>query len=137
MDKIITDYDILIKNIAKEILLMKETNEIIWETPMYSKNQINKAGKILSTYGISDKERNEALKILNNWRASHAYPLQEIYNTLKQHNPNAIVVQRLKRLDSIVGKIERFQDMSLYRMQDLGGCRVIVKNIEQVYDSIV
>ena len=26
--------------------------------------------------------------------------------------------------------------MSLYRMQDLGGCRVIVKNIEQVYDSI-
>lgn len=130
-----TKYDILIKNIKKELKNMKNINKI-WETPKYSKNQINKAGKILSTHGISDKERNEALIILNNWRSSHAYPLQEIYNTLKQYNTNAIVVQRLKRLDSIVGKLERFQDMSLYRMQDLGGCRVIVKDIDQVYKSI-
>lgn len=129
------NYDIIIENVKKELKNMKDTNSI-WEEPRYSKNQINKAGKILSTHGISSKERNDALVVLNNWRASHAYPLQEIYNILKENNPNAIVVQRLKRLDSIVGKIERFQDMSLYRMQDLGGCRVIVETIDQIYKAI-
>lgn len=47
-----------------------------------------------------------------------------------------LVVQRLKRLESITGKIERFPDMSLYRMQDLGGCRVIVDTINQVYEAV-
>ena len=45
-------------------------------------------------------------------------------------------MQRLKRLDSITGKIERFPDMSLYRMQDLGGCRVIADTIDQVYEAV-
>lgn len=74
--------------------------------------------------------------ILNNWRAAHAYPLQVICSNLRQKNPNAIVVQRLKRLESITGKIQRFPEMQLYKMQDLGGCRVIVDTIEQVYNAI-
>jgi putative GTP pyrophosphokinase len=76
------------------------------------------------------------LVILNNWRAAHAYPLQVICSNLRQKNPNAIVVQRLKRLESITGKIQRFPEMQLYKMQDLGGCRVIVDTIEQVYNAI-
>lgn len=119
-----TKYDILIQNIKEEFKNMNNTNEI-WEIPKCSKNQINKAGKTLSLPDISSKEKNEALFVLNNWRASHGYPLQEIYNILKEINPDAIVAQRLKRLDSIIGKLKRFENMSLYRMQDLGGLELL------------
>lgn len=78
----------------------------------------------------------DALTVLNNWRASHAYPLHVVTTTLKHQNPNVIVVQRLKRLDSILGKIERFPTMNLYKMQDIGGCRVILDSIDDVYEAI-
>lgn len=107
-----------------------------WETPQYSGNQIEKAGHMLSDPNISDNERSIALKILNNWRASHSYPLQIICDNLRKNNPNAIVVQRLKRLDSIIGKLERFPQMNLYKMQDLGGCRVIVDSVDDVRHAI-
>lgn len=107
-----------------------------WEIPKYSKSEINKAGSIIADSSSSKEDRDNALIVLNNWRAAHAYPLQVICSNLRLRNPNAIVVQRLKRLESITGKIERFPDMSLYRMQDLGGCRVIVDTIEQVYEAV-
>lgn len=131
-------YDIIIENITKDWndSIMNNLQPTKWETPKYSKKQIDKAGKIISNPNSSSQEKQEALDILNNWRSSHAYPLQVITSNLRRKNPNAIVVQRLKRLDSITGKLERFPEMSLYRMQDLGGCRVIVDSIEQVYDSL-
>ena len=127
------DIDLLIKQIKEEIS-MKDKNK--WEVPKYTKSEINKAGKIIADPFSTPKEREEALVILNNWRAAHAYPLQVICSNLRQKNPNAIVVQRLKRLESITGKIQRFPEMQLYKMQDLGGCRVIVDTIEQVYNAI-
>lgn len=107
-----------------------------WEIPKYSKSEINKAGKIITDSTASKEDRDNALTILNNWRAAHAYPLQVICSNLRLRNQDAIVVQRLKRLDSITGKIKRFPTMQLYKMQDLGGCRVIVDTIDQVYESI-
>ena len=130
-----TKYDIIIENAAKE-LSINNINKLKWEIPQYSKSQINKAGKIISNSAAATKEHEEAMSILNNWRASHAYPLQVICSNLRRTNSNAIVVQRLKRLDSIVGKIRRFPEMQLYKMQDLGGCRVIVNTVEQVYQAI-
>lgn len=106
-----------------------------WDTPQYSKRQINNAGKILSKQNINENDRQEALEIINNWRSSHAYPLSVIANNLRRNNKNALVVQRLKRLDSIVSKLERIDTMELYRMQDLGGCRVIVDTIDDVYKA--
>ncbi len=131
-------YDIIIKNFMSKrdnIMSDKQTKEK-WETPKYSKSEINKTGSIIADETSTMEERNQALVILNNWRASHAYPLQVITSNLHSKNPNAIVVQRLKRLDSITGKIKRFPDMNLYRMQDLGGCRVIVDTIDEVYAAI-
>lgn len=135
--------DIIIENITKEWYSMninlKNPN---WEKPKYSKKQIDRAGKIIADVftnpntNITPQEISEVVDILNNWRSAHAYPLEVIANNLRRNNPQAIVVQRLKRLDSIIGKIERFPDMSLYRMQDLGGCRVIVDTIDDVYKSV-
>lgn len=115
---------------------MKESTIAKWEIPKYSKSEINKAGKTIADKNSSKKERQDALKVLNNWRSSHAYPLQVIASNLRSKNPDSIVVQRLKRLDSITGKIERFPKMDLYRMQDLGGCRVIVDSIDEVYSAM-
>lgn len=129
--------DIIIENAIKDWKnsMNNQSQREIWEIPKYSKSEINKAGSIIADQSSSKKDRDNALIILNNWRAAHAYPLQVICSNLRLRNPDAIVVQRLKRLDSITGKIERFPDMSLYRMQDLGGCRVIVDTIDQVYEA--
>ena len=131
-------YDIIIENTISD--WKKNMNNQIqrgkWEIPQYSKSKINKAGSIIADPSSTEEDRNNALIVLNNWRASHAYPLQVICSNLRLRNPDAIVVQRLKRLESITGKIKRFPDMSLYRMQDLGGCRVIVDTIEQVYEAV-
>lgn len=131
-------YDIIIENATKEwyTFMKNESKSNIWEIPKYSKKQIDKAGQIISNDNSTSEEQELALEILNNWRSSHAYPLQVITSNLRRNNSNAIVVQRLKRLDSITGKLKRFPEMSLYRMQDLGGCRVIVDTIDQVYESV-
>jgi len=132
------NYDIIIEKTIKDWKnsMNSHSQRVIWEIPKYSKSEINKAGSIIANTSSSKEDRDNALIILNNWRAAHAYPLQVICNNLRLRNPNAIVVQRLKRLESITGKIARFPEMSLYRMQDLGGCRVIVDIIEQVYEAI-
>lgn len=136
----ITDtYDIIdniINKVQKECENMQENTITTWEMPKYSKSEINKAGKIIADKTSTKKERQDALKVLNNWRSSHAYPLQVIASNLRSKNPDSIVVQRLKRLDSITGKIERFPKMDLYRMQDLGGCRVIVNSVDEVYSAM-
>lgn len=128
--------DSIINKAQKECDIMKESTVAKWEIPKYSKSEINKAGKTIADKNSSKKERQDALKVLNNWRSSHAYPLQVIASNLRSKNPDSIVVQRLKRLDSITGKIERFSKMDLYRMQDLGGCRVIVDSIDEVYSAM-
>ncbi|BBX66946.1 RelA/SpoT domain-containing protein [Mycolicibacterium psychrotolerans] len=56
--------------------------------------------------------------------------------TVKQRalavNPNAIVAERRKRLPTILDKLKRHPTMSVTTMQDLGGCRVVLKNVPEV-----
>lgn len=131
-------YDIIIENTTKEwkFSMINNIHPAKWETPKFSKKQIDRAGKIIVSPDSTVLQEMEALEVLNNWRSSHAYPLQVIASNLRRKNPNAIVVQRLKRLDSITGKLKRFPEMSLYRMQDLGGCRVILDDVKDVYESV-
>lgn len=107
-----------------------------WEKVEYSRKRIERAGKEIISGSISDEEKKEAVAVIDNWRAAHAYPLHYIYMNLKKYavdDKNIIVAQRLKRLDSIVDKLKRFSTMNLWKMQDLGGCRVIVSEIGDVY----
>lgn len=103
----------------------------------YSKNNVNRVGEILR--GKTKVEKNseeeiEAFNTFNNWRASHAYPLHIIMKNIKKIaldiSPNAICVQRLKRIKAILIKLERFPDMKLSRIEDVGGCRIVMPNIE-------
>ena len=125
--------DIMIKNKK----FRKLNQKIMWKKVEYSQNQIKKAGKAILKDDISEEEKKQALDIINNWRASHAFPLNTITCHLKRMTSNdTVVVQRLKRLDSITGKLKRMPNMSLCTMQDLGGCRVIVNTIDDVYKVV-
>lgn len=105
-----------------------------WTESKYSKNQINKAGKKICSHGASDDELRQAYKIVGNWRAAHGYPLYVVTRKLRNLcDKDYMIVHRLKRMDSIIGKLRRFPQMSLFGMQDLGGCRVIVPTVDDVY----
>ena len=81
-----------------------------WKTLEYSRSQIIKAGKTIRTKDESDPEYQRALSIIDNWRAAHAFPLHVIYIHLRRmanNNEEIIVAERLKRLDSIIGKLKR------------------------------
>lgn len=85
-------------------------------------------------------ELDHALVIINNWRSSHAYPLNTFQATLRYKSDHiykkSLVAQRIKRLSSINEKLRRFRWLKLSEMQDIGGCRAIVKSIKQVDELI-
>ena len=108
-----------------------------FEEVKYTRTQVKKAGKLFVSDKATPNEKEDALDIINNWRAAHSFPMQVIYMHVKRSaGPQAVVAQRLKRLYSITQKLYRFPNMSLTAMQDIGGCRVIVDSIEDVYNLV-
>ncbi len=109
-----------------------------WTKLIYNKSKVDNAGHILTDMGATPEDIENALTILNNWRSSHGYPMNTFQARLRQKakivDSNALVVQRLKRVPSIIKKLKRDQTktMSLSQMQDIAGCRVVLSNIEKV-----
>lgn len=111
---------------------MKINNEDKLE---YTKGQINRAGYIVANYSENTIEYKDAIKIVEYWRSLHEKPLQywfEWINFIETKKFDFTSAQRLKRIDSITSKIKRQEKMKLTRMNDLGGCRIITKNIDEV-----
>lgn len=108
----------------------------MWQKPQFTKRQINEAGRIIINPDATYDDFMYALGVIDNWRIAHAFPMNTFAVNLKRQVldiEGALVVQRLKRLDTICGKLMRYPDMELFRMQDLGGCRVILPTIADVY----
>ncbi len=102
----------------------------------YAPDQIAKAGKLVAlnvVYGneVPDDVR-DAFLIANNWRNAHAYPMRSIHASVRYHvganNLDAITAARLKRMPAIRRKLSRIK-VKLHRLQDLGGCRIILPSI--------
>ena len=97
-----------------------------------SKSQVDKAGQALR----NNINNNEALDTLAIWRNKHVYPLDLAFKMLKRYTDkvgnHAIFGQRLKRVNSIVSKLERMPKANLSRMQDIGGCRVILSDYDKL-----
>ena len=125
------DYGSIIENTLRKFNTMSDQNKFI--VPLYSKRQIIEAGKLLVS---SRKQFDESLDIVANWRNAHEYPLHGLEEHLKSLFKDALVISRLKRMDSIMEKLKRFPNMDLYHVQDLGGCRLIVDSIAEVYASV-
>jgi ppGpp synthetase/RelA/SpoT-type nucleotidyltranferase len=105
-------------------------------TLKYSKRQIDEAGSTLTDPRASDVEKERALEILGNFRSCHAYPINTFQATLRTKlNKTGIeylVSQRLKRTPSMILKLERFRNMRLSQMQDIGGLRAILPSMKDV-----
>jgi len=98
----------------------------------YSKSTVRKAGIVLKQKDISDDERDDAMFVLSNYRASHKAPLLYVTSILFDESilvdRDVIVAKRFKRTPSIVKKLTNFSSMDLDRMQDIAGCRAIFSN---------
>jgi len=119
-----------------------------WIKPQYSKGRVNHAGDFLRKNALAQQQSDtvwndiiHSIDVLGNWRSSHGYPLNIFQSTLRNktrnlfgRNSNILIVQRLKRLSSIIAKLNRKQGMKmkLARMQDVGGLRAVVPTLEQV-----
>lgn len=105
--------------------------------PTESKKNINKAGQILTQKHTSFDDLNWALNLANQWRACHAYPINTFQATLRtkliNYPGSPIVAQRLKRMPTIIDKLRRYPNMQLTTMQDIGGIRAIMSDIDDVY----
>lgn len=101
--------------------------------PGYSRKRVRRAGETLRTAEPWDDDLPEAMQVIDNWRAAHAYPLNTFQATLRKrlaslglNSKAAPVGQRLKRLPSIAKKLHRNPKMKLERMQDIAGLRAVV-----------
>jgi ppGpp synthetase/RelA/SpoT-type nucleotidyltranferase len=108
-----------------------------WTSPDYRKSQVDKAGKVL-TQASTPSQLEQALTVMSNWRSSHSYPMHifkiRLGRASKKIDKEAVVVQRLKRVPSIIKKLNRAQTqtMKLSQMQDIGGCRAVLSNVSLV-----
>ncbi len=109
-----------------------------YEQRKYSRSRLKKADKQLRHMAEqSEEELAEALDVLINYRALHYKPLVEFRQLIARRvasvkAKDAIIAQRLKRLTTILEKLQRFPEMGIYRMQDIGGIRVILSNMKEL-----
>ena len=104
----------------------------------FSKSETDKAGIILCDELSSKEDKNKALEILSSWRAAHSYPMhifkKRLKNISEKIDKNSLSAQRLKRVPSIIKKLNRRYSgnnptMKLTQMQDIAGCRIVMPNI--------
>lgn len=119
-------------------------SDMDWPKLDYSRGAVRRAGDLLRDTEPSDLFYpvgwDDNLKIINNWRSFHSFPLQILKMTLLKRSTSVarpgrhlpIVAQRLKRLESIWTKLRLNPHMSLTQMQDIGGCRAVMRSAAQV-----
>lgn len=102
----------------------------------FSRKEISRAGETMMT-SSSQSEVNTALEKINTWRLHHLRPLKIMRNGLerlcKKHKVKPLFIsQRLKRLTSIQYKLDLNENMGLGGMQDIGGYRAVLKDVDDL-----
>ena len=111
----------MVKVLGGESYMFDFNGKEHWKKVENSRNKIIRAGKIIRKDESTEEEIIAATKVIDNWRAAHAYPLHVIYMHLRRMgsvDKDIIVAERLKRLDSIIKKLKREPNMNLWTMQD-------------------
>lgn len=112
-----------------------------------SRGQADRAGRALAkqyeNWSVAlelvkeESEIREHLRLVQQWRAMQIDPTRIVFEQLQQISqliPHSLVTFRLKRTSSIIKKLARRNtNLRLGSMDDIGGCRLIVENIDQVY----
>ena len=114
----------------------------VYAKPKFSVQEVNLAGKrIVEALTLADDAFTaargsyfDAFDVIDNYRASHTYPLNSFNMTLKTRATHiyhrGFTAQRIKRLESIAMKLIAQDDMKLSQMQDIGGCRAIMPTLD-------
>ncbi len=99
--------------------------------PGGSKSRVNRAGDNVRAGNASPED----LHVIDDWRAAHRAVLNTFQAILRNrtHEKKITVAQRQKRKRTIFDKLNRFPSMQLSRMDDIAGCRLIFRNIQQLY----
>lgn len=85
----------------------------------------------MASHRASSPLPEEECAIVGRWRQMHAPPLVWISAALRRRLDQSIAY-RLKRMPQIVEKLARAGAMDLARMQDVGGCRVVLDTRDDV-----
>ena len=96
-----------------------------------SKKQLKKIGEKIRNSTATEED----FKIVSAFRSSHAPLIRILRDSLKNFklkDENMLISRRIKRMPSIIRKLQRFKNMSLDRIQDLGGVRVILSDLNKV-----
>jgi putative GTP pyrophosphokinase len=111
-----------------------------------SGNRIKSAGKLLRKWGAGEPcdqvEIDDAVAVLMTYRkrvSAGGQPLASVNMSLRSMVQTSTkvstveVTQRLKRVDRIIQKLVRHPDMQLTKMDDIGGCRVVVPTLPELW----
>ncbi|NAZ37735.1 hypothetical protein [Rubellimicrobium sp. CFH 75288] len=115
------------------------TDEMAFVAPLYSKRQIERAGRVLGERIPADgltPEVIEAFNIAHNHRESCALPMvsvrHELRHKVQRDGGSGIAVGRLKRMSSIRRKLFA-KNRTLYQIQDIAGVRAILPAMADVH----
>lgn len=115
-------------------------NGMAFPEPPNSKGAVRRAGQAISAGTATLDE----FELVDRWRASHGYVINTFQSWLKGHinkkNYDVEFAQRLKRRNTVVGKLQRqntdggylISDVS--SMHDFAGCRMIFETLEDLND---
>jgi hypothetical protein len=111
----------------------------------YSRSSINRAGDELKRFwqaGGQEEATLDAFEAMILFRESFQIPLKKTVMGLRSMactemglprvGDNVPVAQRLKRREQIINKLVRLDSMRLWTMGDIGGCRAVLSNRQQV-----
>ena len=98
-----------------------------------SKTLIRKIGHNIKNNIVSEEE----LNTFNEYRNTYIEVMEELLTSIKDKLPKPLfIARRLKRLESIKIKLQRFPQMKLDKMQDIGGARAVFNNLNEVKEYI-
>jgi ppGpp synthetase/RelA/SpoT-type nucleotidyltranferase len=104
----------------------------------YTGKKIARAGDDLRVFdSLSDEALKNMMEVISFWRQAHEEPVKNALDLLSSIvipiDKTALFARRMKRTASIHGKLIRYPKMSLYKMNDIGGCRVIIRDRQSLY----
>lgn len=108
-----------------------------------TRSQIKSIGKRLRNSKPDEILDDDDLKILNRWRIHHDPSLKYYTELLRKEavklnleSGQFTVIHRIKRIHSIILKLQRFPQMQLPTMDDIAGARIVLPANENVFDLV-
>lgn len=97
----------------------------------HSKGSIERAGKAMAQCRATEEDE----RIVQYWRDCHAYVLNTFQGTLRRwiRDSPYVLVQRLKRLNTVRDKLQTGRSKDIASMHDLAGCRIIFPSVHDLH----